>query len=256
MYLFAGEAFDSSLGLYYSRARYLNTNTGRFWTTDIVAADELAPMTINRYLFAQGNPTGQVDPSGAFPLIDRIVAGQKIHSRIGDEFVNEKPGRFTNRAVSTIIARFLGLEVEVYTRPDLVDTTTKEVYEIKSVATHAAGIFQLQDYVAQLNQADPGGGWRAGESYTPATPIRNVYKNYSADVYPAAGDGVITYRLYEQDDKDDGGNSVDDTSIDLAILSTFFILPIAIKASASVPAQVGLDVSAATGRAAATGVAY
>jgi len=31
-YLFAGEQFDPDLGLYYNRARYLSTNTGRFWT--------------------------------------------------------------------------------------------------------------------------------------------------------------------------------------------------------------------------------
>ncbi len=33
-YLFAGEQFDPALGLYYNRARYLNTNTGRFWSMD------------------------------------------------------------------------------------------------------------------------------------------------------------------------------------------------------------------------------
>jgi hypothetical protein len=31
-YLFAGEQFDPNLNLYYNRARYLDTNTGRFWT--------------------------------------------------------------------------------------------------------------------------------------------------------------------------------------------------------------------------------
>jgi YD repeat-containing protein len=30
-YLYAGEQFDSTLGLYYNRARYLNTSTGRFF---------------------------------------------------------------------------------------------------------------------------------------------------------------------------------------------------------------------------------
>lgn len=33
-YLFAGEQYDPALGLYYNRARYLNTNTGRFWSMD------------------------------------------------------------------------------------------------------------------------------------------------------------------------------------------------------------------------------
>jgi RHS repeat-associated protein len=33
-YFFAGEQFDPDLGLYYNRARYLNTSTGRFWDMD------------------------------------------------------------------------------------------------------------------------------------------------------------------------------------------------------------------------------
>jgi RHS repeat-associated protein len=33
-YLFAGEQFDPDLGLYYNRARYLNTANGRFWSMD------------------------------------------------------------------------------------------------------------------------------------------------------------------------------------------------------------------------------
>jgi uncharacterized protein RhaS with RHS repeats len=34
-FLFSGEQFDSDLGLYYNRARYLNVSTVRFWTMDI-----------------------------------------------------------------------------------------------------------------------------------------------------------------------------------------------------------------------------
>src|SRR5260370_44741 len=37
-YLFPGEQFDPDLGLYYNRARYLNTTTGRFWPRDSFAA--------------------------------------------------------------------------------------------------------------------------------------------------------------------------------------------------------------------------
>jgi RHS repeat-associated protein len=38
-YLFAGEQFDADLNLYYNRAQYLNTSTGRFWTTDTDNSD-------------------------------------------------------------------------------------------------------------------------------------------------------------------------------------------------------------------------
>src|SRR5205823_679642 len=36
-YLYCGQQFDRDLGAYFNRARYLNANSGRFWTMD--AAD-------------------------------------------------------------------------------------------------------------------------------------------------------------------------------------------------------------------------
>ena len=38
-FLFAGEQFDSNLGLYDNRARHLNVSTGRFWTMDTFEVD-------------------------------------------------------------------------------------------------------------------------------------------------------------------------------------------------------------------------
>ena len=40
-YLFAGEQFDPDLGLYYNRARYMNTSTGRFWSMDKIDGQTL-----------------------------------------------------------------------------------------------------------------------------------------------------------------------------------------------------------------------
>jgi RHS repeat-associated protein len=42
-YLFAGEQFDPGLGLYYNRARYLNTTTGRFWSMDSLEGYDGSP---------------------------------------------------------------------------------------------------------------------------------------------------------------------------------------------------------------------
>jgi RHS repeat-associated protein len=63
-YLFAGEAYDSALGLYYNRARYLNTATGRFWSMDTHEGKERDPLSLHKYLYAEGNPVDHVDPSG------------------------------------------------------------------------------------------------------------------------------------------------------------------------------------------------
>ena len=64
VYLFASEAFDPALGLYYNRARYLNTATGRFWSMDTAEGNNRDPLSLHKYLYAEGNPVGHVDPGG------------------------------------------------------------------------------------------------------------------------------------------------------------------------------------------------
>ena len=63
-YLHAGEQWDSDLGLYYNRARYQDPNLGRFWTKDTFEGNRSDPLSLHKYLHAQGNPVNGVDPSG------------------------------------------------------------------------------------------------------------------------------------------------------------------------------------------------
>jgi RHS repeat-associated protein len=64
VYLFAGEAYDSALGLYYNRARYMNTATGRFWSMDSYPGQLADPQSLHKYLYCGANPVGCTDPSG------------------------------------------------------------------------------------------------------------------------------------------------------------------------------------------------
>jgi RHS repeat-associated protein len=73
-YLFAGEQFDPDLGLYYNRARYLNTRTGRFWSMDDYEGVDREPSSLHKYLYVSLNPIGMVDPSGNDGLIDLSAA--------------------------------------------------------------------------------------------------------------------------------------------------------------------------------------
>ncbi len=63
-YRFAGEQFDSNLGIYYLRARYLNQNSGRFMSRDTFAGNQDDPMSLHRYLYVANDPANRIDPSG------------------------------------------------------------------------------------------------------------------------------------------------------------------------------------------------
>jgi RHS repeat-associated protein len=72
-YLFAGEQLDSDLNLYYIRARYLNTNTGRFWSMDAYEGNSSDPSSLHKYLYANADSVDLRDPAGNTPLSDFIA---------------------------------------------------------------------------------------------------------------------------------------------------------------------------------------
>jgi len=72
-YLFAGEQYDPALTLYYNRARYLNTATGRFISMDTVDGQDRDPLSLHKYLYSEGNPVDNLDPTGN--EIDEVMGG-------------------------------------------------------------------------------------------------------------------------------------------------------------------------------------
>jgi RHS repeat-associated protein len=73
-YLYAGEPFDPDLGLYYNRARYLDVRTGRFWGMDTWDGDTKSPKSLHKYLYVDGDPLDNVDPSGHATLAEVNMA--------------------------------------------------------------------------------------------------------------------------------------------------------------------------------------
>ena len=189
-YRYSGEQFDPNLGFIYLRARYLNPNSGRFMSRDAYAGSKQEPRSLHKYLYAFANPVNNVDPSGFDPL-SAAINGQIVHRRIGDDFKASRPsGRIYGPSVSTI----LGLNLTVISLfPDLIDTETKEVYEIKPFLSFFDGVAQLEGYLQVFNYFDPAKGWHAGSelSYTPPSRINLGYGAW-ATIYPPV-DGVILY---------------------------------------------------------------
>ncbi|HYU47895.1 MAG TPA: RHS repeat-associated core domain-containing protein [Terriglobales bacterium] len=67
-FLYSGEQFDSSTGLYYLRARYFNAATGRFMTMDPwhqkSCCGSCSPSRSNPYAYADDDPVNRIDPTG------------------------------------------------------------------------------------------------------------------------------------------------------------------------------------------------
>jgi RHS repeat-associated protein len=200
-YLFAGEAYDAALGLYYNRARYLNTTTGRFWSMDTYEGDDQEPLSLHKYLYVEADPADNVDPCGkCVPSTGNY--GQQVQQLITLDFL-EQIGAIANQQ-DVSITSILGSPVPGWQggnlRPDLIDTVTfntvGQVYEIKSVYSEAAGLAKVTLYAAILNKFDKQRTWIPGLTYLP-TPIIPVDGSTIAIVsrpYP----GVISYCLINQ----------------------------------------------------------
>jgi RHS repeat-associated protein len=63
-YLYCGEQFDPDFGLYFLRARYMDTDRGRFWTMDVWEGVIQDPGSLHKYFYAKDNPIMYIDPSG------------------------------------------------------------------------------------------------------------------------------------------------------------------------------------------------
>jgi len=74
-YLYRGEQYDSDLGLYYLRARYYNTGTGRFVSMDPENGIPTDPKTLHKYVYGGGDPVNALDPTGHMALTDYALIG-------------------------------------------------------------------------------------------------------------------------------------------------------------------------------------
>ena len=64
IYRYSGEQYEPNLGFYFLRARYMNPNTGRFWTRDSYEGSKQNPLSLHKYVYVTDNPINAIDPSG------------------------------------------------------------------------------------------------------------------------------------------------------------------------------------------------
>ena len=74
-YMYRGEQWDADLGLYYLRARYYNPLTGRFLSRDPENGRRINPKTLQKYLYASGDPVNLLDPTGRATYVKPTLGG-------------------------------------------------------------------------------------------------------------------------------------------------------------------------------------
>jgi RHS repeat-associated protein len=95
-YLYCSEQFDWDLGVYYNRARYLNSGTGRFITMDTFKSDITKPLTAHKYFYGLEDPVNRADPSGLSVTVSEglradyglAIAYLRVNSYTAREFID------------------------------------------------------------------------------------------------------------------------------------------------------------------------
>ena len=199
-YLYSGEQFDPDLGLYYNRARYLNTTTGRFWTMDSYEGFNQLPGSLHKYLYLTGEPINSVDPTGRSGETDQTVWGRAVHKKIFDDFrawlASQLPPHvgFANTSIKNILELPTAPRTSpIYLRPDLADRTTHELYEIKPALAAPAGTAQLGNYISILSSLDST-SWVPGTTFSDAQEIP-LGGGLKAEVFPTLPSGLILYQV-------------------------------------------------------------
>ena len=199
-FLFTGEQWDADLGMYFLRARYLNTNTGRFHTQDSYEGRNGEPLTLHKYLYVHGNPVMGTDPSGKWVLLlasaeiglelaqaldnsrvhlQRSIIRQGIRGSLGKFY--QRLGRTTEdhilNALQTLekqgaTIRFADNENKILGKsgnsiPDIIVDWGKQVdiIEVKYSLPSKAG-FSLDRLGKQLSNMDASKSLRFGENST------------------------------------------------------------------------------------------
>jgi RHS repeat-associated protein len=90
--LFGGEQFDANAGFYYLRARYLNADTGRFWSMDTYGGSQYDPLSLHKYLYANANPVTNIDPSGHTSVADATFTCALVGALAGGLYGGLKAG--------------------------------------------------------------------------------------------------------------------------------------------------------------------
>jgi len=237
-YLFAGEQYDQNLGDYYLRARYYDTDSGRFTRRDVYEGSLSNPLTLHKYIYANANPVNFTDPTGFITFKE----GREVHQAIGEDFEESNPdyrhadlqGEGNGLTILRILRDADGLPDGNPPwnglRPDLADYGTREIYEIKPLHRLHFGLAEVWGYQAILNSAPfQHKHWNLGSTYDPSGAY--VIGHKIAIAFTPIN-GVIPYQLFN--------NPTDElNNLNLTLIYVNTLLLISLIAIASAQGRYG-----------------
>ena len=128
-YRYCGEQFDSTTGLYYLRARYMNPSVGRFISMDTYQGSNADPISLHKYLYANSNPVTYTDPSGYYS--DTLVAAAGMAAL--DVAITFEALRIFHKLTDELMAI-------VEWRSDFVNQTADDIADLASGAVTSAEV--------------------------------------------------------------------------------------------------------------------
>ena len=160
----------TSQGLVYLRSRMYSPIAGRFTTKDTWMGDYNRPLSLNRWMYVEGNPINYIDPSGNIldpsdPTKRGTIIHKMIQAQYGALYRHIKSDYDFERIVP--LGKASGLEVEftesgvyyvkqpagLYGRADIIDFGEGGLYEIKPISAPNAGVATAVIYIKAWNDA-------------------------------------------------------------------------------------------------------
>lgn len=83
--LYCNEQYDTSMGMYYLRARYYDPRNGRFASADPFAGINKDPQSLHKYAYCHDDPVNAKDPSGLFSLTEMLVVIRNQAARLAEK---------------------------------------------------------------------------------------------------------------------------------------------------------------------------
>ena len=136
-YLYSGEQYDSNLGFYYLRARYLNPSSGRFWIQDTDEGLAESPRSLHKYVYGVNNPVSLIDPSGHFPTPYSQDFGLAVEDEIEPIYREDHPGDH-----NLTFGKWGRVPPLIRLKPDILNHDKKTYLEIKPLSL--SGIIQAK----------------------------------------------------------------------------------------------------------------